>query len=237
MRIGAVSYRCRNKDIDFNLSQIERALKETEGKVDLLCFPEAFLQGFDSLCWDYKIDKQIACTQDGEAIGRLKDLSLEYGVALLTGYIEREKEKIYSSCIAIDKGEIVHNYRRISRGWKEFDQTDDHYDEGTDTSCFVLNDTRISLALCGDLWDQPERFEKGNLLLWPVFLSFSLKMWEESELKEYTKHASSICDYTLMFNPIDPDTGSHGGSFCFHDEKILDRIAFDEEGVLIWQAV
>lgn len=51
MNIGLASYRCENKNMEFNISQIERAMREAQGKVDLLCFGEAFLQGFDSLCW------------------------------------------------------------------------------------------------------------------------------------------------------------------------------------------
>ena len=47
MRIGLVSYRCENKNIAFNISQIEKAFREAKGKADLLCFGEAFLQGFD----------------------------------------------------------------------------------------------------------------------------------------------------------------------------------------------
>ena len=36
---------------------------------------------------------------------------MQYGVSLITGYIERDREKLYSSCIVISEGEIVHNYR------------------------------------------------------------------------------------------------------------------------------
>ena len=45
MKIGLVSYRSENKNIPFNLMQIERALKEAQGQAELLCFGEAFLQG------------------------------------------------------------------------------------------------------------------------------------------------------------------------------------------------
>ena len=44
MRIGLASYRSENRNTAFNVSQIERALKEAQGKVDLLCFGEAFLR-------------------------------------------------------------------------------------------------------------------------------------------------------------------------------------------------
>ena len=64
MKIGLVSYRCENKNIAFNLSQIKKALDNCKNKVDLLCFSEAFIQGFDCLTWDYEIDKEMAISKD-----------------------------------------------------------------------------------------------------------------------------------------------------------------------------
>ena len=74
MKIGLVSYRSENKNIPFNLTQIERALKETQGQAELLCFGEAFLQGFDSLCWDYETDRQMAVDQNSETMDYLRGL-------------------------------------------------------------------------------------------------------------------------------------------------------------------
>ena len=85
MKIGLASYRCENRDMQFNIRQIERAMKETRGKVDLLCFGEAFLQGFDSLCWDYEKDRHMAVEQSSETILYLRKLTERYGQALLTG--------------------------------------------------------------------------------------------------------------------------------------------------------
>ena len=36
MRIGLVSYRCENRNTAFNMSQIELAMKRSEGKVENL---------------------------------------------------------------------------------------------------------------------------------------------------------------------------------------------------------
>lgn len=90
MRVGLASFECRNRDVAFNLSQIERAMREAQGKIDLLCFGEAYLQGFDCLCWDYEADREVAAEPASEPVRRLCAWSREYGVALLTGYIERE---------------------------------------------------------------------------------------------------------------------------------------------------
>ena len=111
------------------MSQIERALRETVGKVDLLCFGETFLQGFNSLCWDYDVDKDIALEKESDEIKQLQRWTEQYKVAILTGYVEKEGDALYSSCITISEGKIIHNYRRISKGWKEYTITDKHYQE------------------------------------------------------------------------------------------------------------
>lgn len=237
MRIGLVSYRCKNRDVSFGAARIERAFKAACGRADALCFGEAFLQGFDSLCWDRNIDLKIAVSRDSETMKGLCALTEKYGMALITGYIERDGEDVYSSCAVIEKGSIVRNYRRISRGWKEIGKTDEHYLEGKDTEEFELLGTKIRLGLCGDLWDHPERFKTDGLLIWPVFCSYSEEEWENGILSEYVAHAAEISDETLMVNPIDPETGTVGGAFWFKDGRAAARTQFGREQILIVDTV
>ena len=233
MRIGLVSYRCENKNIAFNISQIEKAFRESKGMADLLCFGEAFLQGFDSLCWNYETDRHMAVEQTSEIINRLCRLTAEYGIALMTGYIEKDGDRLYSSCIVLADGRIVHNYRRISKGWKEFSITDDHYCEGSETGEFELNGMKIMPALCGDLWDYPERFRTEHLLIWPVYVDFPTEEWENGEIDEYAAQAALAAEDTLMVNPLDRDPVNHGGAFRFQKGKLTERTPFDEERILI----
>lgn len=233
MRIGLASYRCKNKDISFNLHQIERAMREAQGKVDLLCFGEAYLQGFDSLCWDYGADKEMALEATSDVIMQLAQWTKEYRTALLTGYIEKDGDQLYSSCIVLANGEILHNYRRISKGWKEYWKTDEHYAEGGTVGAFRFHDRSITLALCGDLWDFPEKFKTDDLLVWPVYVNFSTEEWERKELAEYAQQALLAANDVLMVNPIDSHPINHGGSFHFRNGKIAERIPFDQEKILI----
>ncbi len=232
MKIGLASYRVENKNTEFNISQIERAMKGAEDKVDLLCFGEAVLQGFDSLSWSYNKDKDMAVSMDSETMSRLKKLTVQYGMGIAFGYIEKAGECLYSSYVIIDAGEIVHNYRRISCGWKECDRTDDHYCEGSDTAEFSFRGKKIMVGLCGDLWDYPERFKTDNLLIWPVYVNFELEEWKQ-EIRDYAEHSARIADDTLMINPIDNCPMNHGGAFHFHKGNLVDRIPFDTEDILI----
>lgn len=233
MKIGLVSYRCENKNLAFNMSQIERALKENAGKADLLCFGEAFLQGFDCLCWDYEKDKDMAVAHDSEVMKQLKRWTLQYDCGVATGYIEREGESLYSSYVVIAKGEILCNYRRISKGWKEFTITDDHYREGTEACEFEFHGQKCMLTLCGDLWDYPEKYKTNGLLIWPVYVNYTVEQWEEEMLADYANHAEKVAQRTVLINPLDNEPKSYGGAFYFRDGEVLARTKFDEEEILM----
>jgi N-carbamoylputrescine amidase len=215
------------------MGQIELAMQRAEGKADMLCFGEAFLQGFDALCWDYDTDRETALELSSETIARLKGWTVQYGIALATGYIERDGEKLYSSYAVIADGRIIHNYRRISKGWKEYDKTDGHYCEGNETAPFQLQEKTMMLALCGDLWEFPERFRTEHLLIWSVYINYSVEEWDQGTLDEYAAQAALAAPDVLMVNPLDADPVNHGGSFRFRDGKTAARIPFDREGILI----
>lgn len=232
MKIGLASYEFINQNVPFNVSQMEKAMQKAQGAVDLLCFGETFLQGFDALNWNYEHDKLIAVDLKSDLMDRLCGLTLQYGVDLLFGYFEREDDRLYSSCAVIEKGRLVHNYRRISEGWKESDITDGHYQEGTETGEFLYHGKPIMLALCGDLWEFPARFRTNGLLIWPVYVNFELDEWTNYEI-EYAQQAQLAARQTLMVNSLSENPKSYGGAFYFADGKLEKKTAYGREEILI----
>lgn len=232
MKIGLVSYEFRNNDIPFNLSQMKKAVARTRGEVDLLCFGETFLQGFDSLSWSYNNDKDVAISLNSDIMEKICGLSLWGGMGLLFGYIERDGESLYSSCALADQGNVVHNYRRISKGWKEYTRTDSHYQEGASAEEFTYRDRKFMIALCGDLWDYPEQFRTDGVLLWPVYVGFSLEEWHSQE-SAYAEQSSLAARQTLMVNSVSTDPKSYGGAFYFKNGSLVSRTEYGKEDVLI----
>lgn len=229
MKIGLASYECRMNDIGFNLGQIERALEKSEG-ADLVCFGEAFLQGFSAVTSDYAKDIELAAEQDSPPMAKIGEMSLKYRKAVMVGYIEKDGRDIYSSYALIENGCVIHNYRRISKNWKDYDITNEHYKEGKDTSPFMFHGVEMSVALCGDLWIYPTAFHSRGILIWPVYVNFDL---DENESCEYAKQAAKACGKTLLVNPLSEEPLSCGGAFLFVSGKIEKRLELDTEGVLI----
>ena len=211
-------------------------MQRAQGSADFLCFGEAFLQGFDALAWEYEKDRTMALALTSEEIALIRKWTVQYGLSAGLGYIEKDQDRLYSSCVVLADGEILYNYRRISRGWKEYTITDGHYCEGTVTEPFELHGKKIMLALCGDLWDYPERFRTEHLLIWPVYVNYTREDWENGVLDDYARQAARAAKETLMINPIDRNPVSHGGAFRFLNGSVCERTPFDEEKILIINA-
>ena len=233
MRIGLVSYRCENRNVAFNLKQIETAMQRAQGSADFLCFGEAFLQGFDALIWEYEKDWTMALEVSSEEIALVRKWTLQYGLSVGLGYIEKDKDRLYSSYVILSEGRVIHNYRRISKGWKEYTKTDEHYCEGNSTGTFRVHGKEMMIALCGDLWDYPDRFRTEHLLLWPVYVDYTMEDWNSGVLDEYAAQAELAASDVLMINPMDSKPVNHGGSFHFRNGRVIAGIPFDREGILI----
>ena len=133
MQIALSSAPVKNKDIPHNLAAMTAALAQAAADgADLVVFGESTLQGFDCLCWSYAADRDMALPLDSAPIRQLQDAARKYATAISFGFIERDGDALYSSCAFIGAdGEIIHRFRRVSIGWKDYRKTDAHYREGT----------------------------------------------------------------------------------------------------------
>lgn len=238
MKIGLVVAECINGNINHNLSQILKYLNIAKvNKIEYIFFGESFLQGFDSFEWSFETDQTVAVSKDNNIIKMIKDEARINNVGVGFGYFELDDQSIYSSYLVVEKnGEELLNYRRISKGWKEYSKTDSHYKEGKNKSSFNIHGNHFSVALCGDLWDEETRTTfmtdkvRNSNLLWPVHVDFSLEEWD-NQLKEYHNQALLFSKNVLLINNI-LKPGAHGGAFKFSDTGIK-KVDFDKEEILI----
>lgn len=233
MKIALVVAEIVDGNIEFNLSQMERFAKDSRrAGADLVCFGEAFLQGFNALSWQFDQDKNVAVATDSKIFSRIISLTKEIGIDILFGYNELDGEDIYSSCVLIENGGIIHNYRRISMGWKESSKTDGHYKEGNSVEVFDYKGKKCAIGLCGDLWDFPERFNLGeDVLFWPVYVSWTKEEWENGGKMEYAEQAKMCRPKTLYVNSICKED-AFGGAVFFVDGQIQRELAIYNEGIL-----
>jgi len=235
MKIALAAACYKNRDLAFNAGQMKKWMHEAKSHgADLVCFGEAFLQGFDALTWKFEEDKEIAVSVDSAVFGELKLASREIGIDLLFGYNELDGDAIYSSCALISGGELLHNYRRITKGWKEYDKTDDHYREGECAQVFEYRGLRCMIALCGDLWDRTDDFACGeDVLFWPLYVTYTPSEWrKEGEQFEYAQKAAEAAETVLLINSLSDTNDAYGGCSWFDCGEIREHLEMGKEGLL-----
>lgn len=234
MKLALASKPFINGDTQANLNTMLAAMQQAaQAGAALVCFSEAFLQGFDALTWRWEADKDIALPQDSAPILRLRKASRALGVDVAFGYIERVADALYSSYMLIENGAVLHNFRRISRGWKEYTITDHHYCEGPGAALFTYRGKTMTVALCGDLWDTREAFRLGaEVLLWPIYCDYSLEEWRQGTTDEYALQCKDVAPVTCMVNAICPPTG-FGGCWLFQDGRVKDILPPGHDGLLL----
>src|SRR5699024_10804673 len=197
MKIGLASKEFINGNIEKNIDTMKKTMRESNN-IDFILFPEAFVHGFDGITFNYNIDKNKALSINSLAIHKLRSYCNKLCLGLGFGYIELDKNNLYSSFMIIGKnGEIINNYRRISPGWKK-ENADSHYLEGENFQTFKLGDKNFVTAICGDLW-YDENISKLHSLnydyvLWPNYNSYHKNFWESTEKKDYATRAKIIGD-------------------------------------------
>ena len=236
MKILLSSLAFKNNDISFNKDVILNTIKNNQ--CDLIIFGEMYLQGFMSLTFDYNLDKVIALNKDDLIIKEIREACKQNNVAISFGYAEKDNDSIYSAQITIDNnGEIINNYRRLSKGWKER-FADKHYKEGNKIATFTYKNINFALALCGDLWDENilKAYQEKNIdiLIWPLYVDYDPIKWNKSIKYEYASQAKRICDKVLIVNPYSFDRNSaKGGSLYSYKGKIIKSIDDGKEGCLL----
>lgn len=234
MKIALAVPKIIDGNIRHNISKMKyfMYLAKSNG-ADLVCFGEAFLQGFNCLTWNYETDKDIAISTGSEIFKQICELSKKIGIDVMFGYNELYSGSVYSSCAFIMNGVLHYNYRRISQGWKEASKTDHRYKEGDSVDTFEYMGKKCVIALCGDLWDHPKRFALNeDILFWGVYVAWTVEEWENGGKLEYARQANKCCKNTLYINSICEDD-AFGGAEHFVNGNITDELPLQNEDFIM----
>lgn len=192
---------------------------------------------YEGLKWKYEVDKDIALTINDKHIKEIRNLAKEYKIAISFGFFEKDEASIYSSNLFIDKnGEIIDLYHRVSKTWT-IENASEKYKSGDDFHTYEFMGKTILVAICGDLWFD-ENIEKINdfkadLILWPLYIDYSIEVWERKAMEEYNQQVSQIHAPILMVNSYMKDgNGAVGGAYLFNNGKVLECLPLGEIGAL-----
>lgn len=225
-----------NNKLDIQVNRIEKYMKLNRC-VDFLVFGESYLNGFDGLTWDYKIDIDRAISLEDDLIGKIQEMCLFYSSGLSFSFIERLENNLYCSNLVIDrKGNIIDLFRRKSPGWKDT-SAGPNYCEGKDFHTFNYKDKRILVAICGDLWfdENIARINEleADLIFWPLYIDYLKDQWDKEAKFDYREQTSKSKASVFMVNSyMEGLDTAKGGAYFFEGGLIIQELALGKAGSL-----
>lgn len=143
VRIAAAQTVEFREDIDAALNCVTdvAARAETEGAL-LVCFPEAFLQGYLT---DEAPARRNALDLASPAFAAVLNRLPKTGPMIVMGMIEVEEGRLFNTAIVVNHGAVVGRYRKahLLAGEKIFDA-------GRDSGVFEVGGLRFGINICND---------------------------------------------------------------------------------------
>ena len=142
MRIAAAQTPEFRNDIAAALDWAENAVvAATAEGAALLCFPEAYLQGYltDTSAHDVAIDLR------SDAFAAIASWLSRPGLSIVLGLIERDGDQIYNTAVVLADGRLSGHYRKVNLldGERVFTA-------GTETPVFEVGGLRFGVNICFD---------------------------------------------------------------------------------------
>ena len=194
MKIALASAPVRDGDTAYNLTQMAQFIWQAkEQRADLVCFGEAYLQGFDALSWKFEADRTTAASVHSPVFQIIAGWTKDTGVDVLFGFLEREGEAIYSACALVAGGVLTHCSRRLSGDWIS-EKADDHYRTGAALMAFDYGGKQCSVALGSDLRNFQAKFRgKQDCLFWLANMQWDV---------DCIRLADEVSGQVFLINPL-----------------------------------
>ncbi len=138
LKTGLVQFSCLEGQVEENCRNIERAVRKHAGDVDLLCFPELCVSGYD-----FRMAKDSVKEKEFFA-----GLSRKYKVAIMAGVNVCEEGKYYdAACLWDEEGALLGEYRKIHL----WDKESEFFERGENLAVIPFKGWKIGLLLCADM--------------------------------------------------------------------------------------
>jgi len=145
LRTAIYQYRCRNEMPMERLRRLDRALEDSDGKLDLVTCPELFLSGYNV----GERVRRLAEPQTGAFAQAAAVLARKRRTALIYGYPELADGAVYNAAICIDAdGRVVPHHRKL-RLPNELERT--IFSPGNAYTIFQLKGWKVAILVCYDV--------------------------------------------------------------------------------------
>lgn len=161
MKVSTVQFEHKSGDKTYNLSVIERFVKEAAAKgADAICFHECSISGYT---FSRKLSKQemlqiAEFVPGGTSLKKLQEIAGRYHIAILAGLFEKDSsEKLYNTFVCVNENGLIARHRKIHPFINQYLSPGDAY------TIFELNGWKCGILTCYDN-NIPENVRATRLL-------------------------------------------------------------------------
>lgn len=225
-----------------DLSNNEQKIKDyiqraREYQTDIIAFPELATTGYppeDLLLRPQFIQDNLIALQ------RIASTTNE--ITAIVGFAHQENNKIYNAAAIISNGKLMHVYRKIHLpNYGVFDE-ERYFEAGNRPLILELNDIKIGVSICEDIWIENSVIETQALSLGAeIILNISSSPYhsgkvEEREnlLKKRAKHNCAIVCYVNLIGGQDELVFDGNSLIVAEQGEILVRGKQFEEDMILF---
>ncbi|WP_341678227.1 NAD+ synthase [Niveibacterium sp. SC-1] len=149
LNIAVAQINCVVGDLSGNAQRILAAAATAhEAGADLLVTPELSLSGYPAEDLLLRPDYYAAADRELRALARALP-----AIAVVVGHPLAVADTRYNAASVLMGGEVRHTYRKMRLPNYEVFDEERYFDAGEDACVFVLNDVRVGLNICADVWE------------------------------------------------------------------------------------
>ncbi len=182
-KIGAV----QPPDIQGDVSQAMRIIASfmslaDQQSIDVLCFPECFLQGYTL---DINATKERAIDLSSVIFKGILTQLKEFRVTVILGLIEKEGSRFFNTAVVIKGGKLVGKYRKVNL-------FENNFQPGTEHTVFEVDGLKFGINICYDARFPEGALEMANKGASVIFYPLSNR-WPIQTAKKYRyKHIPNL---------------------------------------------
>ncbi|HYD35151.1 MAG TPA: carbon-nitrogen hydrolase family protein [Vitreimonas sp.] len=220
-------------DIPKALKVIKETLQWAESKgVDILCFPECYLQGYT---WSEEISRKVSIELHSADFKHILEQLHSYKTTVILGVIERDAEKIYNTAVVIEKGKLLGKYQKCHIHNKE-----EFFTCGTAYPIFKKKGIKYGINICYDsrFPDSTEALAKQGAQVIFSPLNNSLPHakaddWKDKHLPYFIEKAKQSGCWIVTSDVVD-NSETHTGYGCTAlvspDGKVIEYLEHSKQG-------
>ena len=147
IRIAAAQFEYRNADKAYNLSRIRDLTRvAADAGAEVVSFPECCIPAYSFVqpLAKNELNELAEPVPDGPSVQALKEISTEFGVAVLAGLFERDGDAIYNTYVCVDGDEFLAKHRKIHAF------VSPHLSAGAQFTVFELRGCPCGILICYD---------------------------------------------------------------------------------------